>query len=156
MTDDKKTANAVTVYNALCKMLDENEVNYEKHGDDLVVSFVMSGEDLPMQFIIKVDAERELIRMLSPIPVVFGEDKRVEGALAVCRVNYLLADGNFDYDYKSGKVNFRLTSSYTDSLISGELLGYMVAVTGYTVEKYNDKFFMLSRGQIPIEDFFKD
>lgn len=155
MEDEKKLKKAKSVYNTLCEMLDEKDMKYEKHIDDLVVTFNISGDDLPMRFVINVDAERELIRMLSPIPVTFGEDKRVEGAIATCQATYRLADGSFDYDFEDGKVLFRITSSYRDSLISKDLFEYMVACASYTVDEFNDKFFMLAKGQMPIEDFFK-
>ena len=154
MSDEKKLKNAQNVYKTLCDMLDEKGVRYQKHEDDLVVTFLMSGDDLLMHFILNVDAKRDLIRLLSPIPVTFEEDKRVEGAIATCQANYRLADGSFDYDYSTGKVLFRLTSSYLDSLISKEVLEYMVAISIYAVDEYNDKFFMLSKGQLAIEDFF--
>ncbi len=48
-----------------------------------------------------------------------------------------------------------MTSSYIDSLISKDVFEYMVAVASYTVDEYNDKFFMLAKGQLPIEEFFK-
>lgn len=155
MSDDKKLKNAQNVYKTLCAMLDEKELKYEKHEDDLVVSFILGGDDIPMQFVLKVDAERQLIRLLSPIPAIFEGDKKIEGAIATCQANYGIADGSFDYDYRQGKILFRMTSSYIDSLISKDVFEYMVAVAGYTVDEYNDKFFMLSKGQLPIEAFFK-
>lgn len=155
MSDEKKLKNAQNVFQTLCAMLDEKELKYEKHEDDLVVTFIMRGYDIPMQIVINIDFERELIRLLSPIPVTFEGDKRIEGAIATCQVNYRLADGSFDYDYKQGKILFRMTSSYVESLISKDLFEYMVSVACYTVDEYNDKFFMLAKGQIEIGEFFK-
>ncbi len=127
----------------------------EKHEDDLVVTFILGGDDIPMQFVLNVDSDRQLIRLLSPIPVTFEGDKRIEGAIATCQANYRIADGSFDFDFKQGRILFRMTSSYIDSLISKDVFEYMVAVASYTVDEYNDKFFMLAKGQLPIEEFFK-
>lgn len=153
MADEKNLKLAKSVYNSLCEMLDEKNVRYDKHQDDLIISFITGGDDIPMQFLVKVDAERQLIRVLSPIPVTFGEEKRVEGAIATCHATYVLADGSFDYDFQTGKVLFRLTSSYMDSLISKNLFEYMIIIAIHTVDKYNDKFFMLAKGQMSIEEF---
>ena len=153
MADEKNLKLAKSVYNSLCEMLDEKNVRYDKQQDDLIISFITGGDDIPMQFLVKVDAERELIRVLSPIPVTFGEEKRVEGAIATCHATYTLADGSFDYDFQTGKVLFRLTSSYMDSLISKNLFEYMIIIAIHTVDKYNDKFFMLAKGQMSIEEF---
>ena len=155
MADEKNLKLAKSVYNSLCEMLDEKNVRYDKQQDDLIISFITGGDDIPMQFLVKVDAERELIRVLSPIPVTFGEEKRVEGAIATCHATYTLADGSFDYDFQTGKVLFRLTSSYMDSLISKNLFEYMIIIAIHTVDKYNDKFFMLAKGQMSIEEFCK-
>ena len=153
MADEKNLKLAKNVYNSLCEMLDEKNVRYDKDQDDLIISFITGGDDIPMQFLVKVDAERQLIRVLSPIPVTFGEEKRVEGAIATCHATYTLADGSFDYDFQTGKVLFRLTSSYMDSLISKNLFEYMIIIAIHTVDKYNDKFFMLAKGQMSIEEF---
>ena len=154
MSEDKKF-NAQNVYNALCAMLDEKNFKYEKHEDDLVVTFTMVGEDFPMKIILNVDAERELIRLLSQIPVTFEDDKRLDGAIATCQINYRLADGSFDYNYKKGTVIFRMTSSYIDSIISKDLLEYMVGVAGYTIDEYNDKLVLLASGELPLETFLE-
>lgn len=154
MADEKQLKKAQAVYESLCKMLDSKKGRYERHDDDLVVTFIVGGDDIPMQMIMKVDAERELVRLHSPIPVIFDDDKRVDGAIATSQVNYRLADGSFDYDFKVGKVSFRMTSSYRDSLISEELLEYMMGCASYTVDEYNDKFLMLAKGMIPLEFFF--
>lgn len=137
-------------------MLDEKEFTYEKHEDDLVVVFTIGGDDLPMKFVLNIDDERELIRLLSPIPAVFAEDKRLDGAIATCQANYRIADGSFDYNYTEGRILFRMTSSFIGSLISKDLLEYMVGIAAYTIDEYNDKFFLLSKGKLSIEDFFKE
>ena len=155
MADAKQLKNAQSVYNTMCAMLDEKNVRYEKHLDDLVVTFTMQGDDIPMHFIINIDAERELVRLLSPLPLTFEGESRLNGAIATSCVNYLLADGSFDFDYNTGRVLFRMTSSYMDSLLSKELFEYMVAVAGYTIDEYNDKFLLLAKGKLPIEEFFK-
>ncbi len=154
MADEKQLKKAKTVFDSLCSMLDGKKGRYDKHEDDLVVTFIVGGDDIPMHMIIKVDAERELVRLVSPIPVVFEDDKRVEGAIATSQVNYRLADGSFDYDFREGKVLFRMTSSFRDSLISEDLLEYMMGCASYTVDEYNDKFLMLAKGMIPLEYFF--
>lgn len=155
MTDAKKLKNAQNVFNTMCAMLDEKNVRYNKHLEDLVVTFKMRGDDLPMDFILNIDADRELVRLMSPIPVTFEADKRTIGAIATSQANYSLADGSFDYDYMQGRVMFRMTSSFMDSLISKDLFEYMVAIACMTVDEYNDKFLMLAKGYLSLEDYLK-
>ena len=55
------------------------------------------------------------------------EDKRVDGAIAVCVANNGLNDGCFDYDVRDGEIRFRLTSSYRESTPGTALFEYMIA-----------------------------
>ncbi len=153
MADEKNIKRAKEVYNTLCKALNTKQWNYEKHPEDMVVTFSSVGDDIPMDFVVFIDAERSLVRMMSKLPFKFGEDKRVEGAIATSCANYRLADGSFDYDYSKGEVVFRLTATFKDSLISEELLLYMVACSCYTVDEYNDKLLMVAKGLISIDQF---
>ena len=135
MAEDKKLARAKTVYDTLCEKLDELKIKYEPHEEDLVITFVAKGDDLPMKFVLNIDAKRELIRLLSLIPAKFEGERKVEGAIATNQINYLIADGSFDFDYETGLTLFRMTSSYVDSLISKELFAYMIAVAMMTVDE---------------------
>ena len=155
MADQKSIKSAETVYNTLCEMLDDRNWKYDKHPEDSVVHFVVGGDDIPMEFVVNIDAERQLVRMLSQLPFTFSEAKRIEGAIATCQATFKLADGSFDYDFKTGRNLFRMTSSFRGSLISKELLAYMVDCSCYTVDAYNDKFLMIDRGVLGIEDLFK-
>ena len=156
MTDDKMIKRATDVYDSLCEMLETNNWKFERIPSANIVTFKTVGEDLPMDFIIKVDAEKQLVRLLSPISFEFPEDKRMEGAVVTSFANYNLADGSFDYDVKTGKTVFRMTTSFIDSLISSELLHFMVGCACYTLDEYNDKFFMVSKGMLSLDDFIKN
>ena len=152
---EKDMKKALTVYKTLCEMLDDRKIRYEKNPDKMNVHFVMGGDDIPIEIVAVIDAERELIRMFSPLPFAFSEEKRIDGAIATCQVNYRLVDGNWDYNMRDGRLFYRMTSSYKQSLISKELLAYMAACLCFTVDKYNDKFFMINKGALTLADFIK-
>ena len=122
----------------------------------MVVTFTSAGDDIPMEFVVFIDTDRQLVRMLSRLPFKFPEDNRVNGAVATSYINYKLADGSFDYDYSTGEVTFRLTATFIDSLISEDLLLYMVACACYTVDEYNDKLLMVAKGMLPIDQFISE
>ena len=144
---------AVEVYNTVCSMLDNIGWKYEKVEEKLMIRSGVKGDDLPIEFVVMVKPKNEVVQLLSAMPFNMPEDKRVEGALAICTANYGLIDGSFDYDLSDGQIVFRLTSSYRDSLLSEELVKYMVMVSAGTIDKYNDRFFMLGKGMITIEQF---
>lgn len=155
MAEEQRNKNAETVFQTLCETLDDRNWKYDKHPEDFVVHFIVSGDDIPMEFVVFIDPEKELVRMLSRLPFAFGEEKRVEGAIATCQATFKLVDGSFDYDFKTGRILFRLTSSFRGSLISKELIAYMIDCACYTVDEYNDKFLMIEKGMLSLEDFLK-
>ena len=146
---------AVEVYETLCSMLDNINWKYDKIEEKLMIKSGVKGEDLPIDFIVVVKPRNQVVQFISSMPFNMPEDKRVEGALAVCTANYGLVDGSFDYDLSDGQIVFRLTSSYRDSLLSEALFEYMVMVSASTIDKYNDRFFMLAKGMISLEQFIE-
>lgn len=152
---DENLINAKKIYNNLCSFLDAKNMHYDKDDEKLRVDFGMNGDDLPMDFIIFADAERQILRLLSPMPFNFPEDKRMEGAIATCAATFSLADGSFDYDISDGKIVFRMTASFRDVVLGEGTFEYMIACAGATIDKYNDKFFAVGKGLLDITEFIK-
>ncbi|MDE7329572.1 MAG: YbjN domain-containing protein [Clostridia bacterium] len=144
---------AQEVYTTVCETLDMKGWRYEKHPEDLVVTFTVNGEDIPMDFVVAVDGKRMLIRLLSRLPFKFAANKRVEGSIATNFANFKLGDGSFDYDLTDGAVTFRMTSSFRGSLISNTAVNYMFNCACATVDDYNDSFLMISKGMLSLKDF---
>ena len=144
---------ARNVYETLCSALDHRGWRYQKEADDLVVMFGVNGDDLPMKFLIMIDSERQLIRLLSPLTFNFDDDKKVDAAIACCVASYKMAAGSFDCDLASGRVTFRMTSAFENSTVSEELFNYLIDCSCAMVEEYNDKFEAISKGDISISDF---
>ena len=66
-----------------------------------------------------------------------------------------MINGSFDYDLNDGEIRFRLVTSFRESTLSEELFMYMVLVTAKTVDDYNDKFLMVSKGMMSIQQFIE-
>ena len=153
MANENQMALAKSVYGTLCAAIDRREWKYEKDEENLIVHFAVSGDDIPMQFNMVVDAERQIVRVASPLPFKMAEDKRMEGAIATCVASFGLAHGNFDYDLSDGTISFRLTSSFRGSLIGEDLFQYMISCSCTVVDEYNDKFLAINKGMLSINDF---
>ena len=136
-------------------MLDDREISYDKHEDDFVVKCTVRGEDLPMDILIIVRPEQQIVSLISPIGFDIPEDKRIDVALAVNIANYGIIDGSFDYDIGDGDLRFRMTSSFRESILGKDLFDYMLMVSAITIDHYNDKFLMLAKGMITLEQFAK-
>ncbi len=79
----------------------------------------------------------------------------MEFAVAVCDANNGMIDGRFDYNINDGRLFFRMTSSFRESLIGEVLFQYMIICACRTIDAYNDKFFELAKGLISLDQFIK-
>lgn len=155
MAETNKMAIAKTVYADLCSALEKRDWHFQKHDEDLVITYGVSGEDLSMDFIFKVDADRQLLRVLSRLPFTVPEDKRMDLAIATCVATNAIVDGSFDYDIKKGTILFRMTASFRESKIGNGLFDYLVGCSSHTVDLFNDEFLALCKGLMSLSDFIK-
>ena len=153
MADENKIALAKQVYQTLCQAIERRGWEFEKDEEKLIVYFGVNGDDIPMKMILIVDDERQLVRLMSPLPFKMSEAKRMEGAIATCVASYGMVDGSFDYDISDGSITFRMTASFRDSLIGEGLLQYMISCSCVMVDKYNDQFLAIDKGVLSITDF---
>ena len=152
---DEKMARAQRVFATLCAAFDANGWSYQKDEEKLQIECGFHGDDLPMEFTVVVDADRQLVALLSRLPYNIDEEKRLDLAIAVSVVNNLLVDGSFDFNVETGRLYYRMTSSFIDSEIGAEVFDYMLIVSNKTVDEYNDQFLMIAKGMVSVEDFIK-
>ena len=152
MADEKQLKQARAAFQALCEMLEEKDWHYEKDAENFLITCGAQGEDLPMEIRISIDAERQLIMLLSQMPFKISEDKRTALAVAVSVANNGMVDGSFDYDYLGGDIIFRMTSSFRDSLVGKDVFEYMLLCSCATIDKYNDKFLMVAKNDMSNEE----
>lgn len=147
---------AKSTYATLCSALDKDDWHYTKDEEKLTVRCGAQGEDLPIELVIEVDADRQLVVLLSHLPVKVPEDKRLDVAIAISAVNNVLVHGCFDYNVSTGRIVYRMANSFTDSLLGGDVFDYIIYAACHTIDEYNDKLLMLSKGMLSIENFLKD
>ena len=155
MADVKNLAQAKSVYDAFCRTLDSEDWRYKKNDEKLTISCGARGEDLPIELEIIIDADRMLVMVLSHMPFVVQEDKRLDVAIAVSAINNALVDGCFDYNIADGHMFFRMTNSFIESQLGADLFKYLVYCSCQTIDEYNDKLLMVAKGMISIEQFLK-
>ncbi len=155
MANEVNMYKARQVFDTLIRMLDHLDWNYEKDEEKLVVTSGVASDDFPVEFIVTVRPQQQVVQFLSRLPFRMPEDKRVDGAIAVCVANYGLIDGSFDYDVTDGEILYRLTSSYRESTLGEELFEYMIVCASSTVDKYNDKFFMIAKDMMTVQQFIE-
>lgn len=153
MATDKELKQARAAFDTLCSALDNNDWRYQKNEENMTISCGARGDDLPIDIRIEVDAERMLVMLLSQLPFTAPEDKRTEMAIAVSVINNMLVDGSFDYDIRSGRMVFRISSSFRESLLGERAFMYILLCSCKTVDDFNDKLMMLAKGMLTLDQF---
>ena len=151
--EEIKAARAKKAYSDLCTHLDAIGLKYTRHDDDKVITLIMNGDDLPMEIVLAVRERHEVIQLLSYIRPKAPEDKRIDAAIAVNVANYDIVYGSFDYDISDGEICWRATLPYCDSAITKEQVYYLVMASAAAIDRYNDKFLMLNKGMMTLEQF---
>ena len=101
----------------------------------------------------RVFPDQASVALFSPLHFSVPEDKRLTMAAAVCAVNDSILDGSFDFDVRDGHLLFRMNNSYLDCDPSMEVFDYMLGMANAVVDAYNDRFLMLIKDQITVEEF---
>ena len=154
MADSKQLKQAKNAYSTLCSMLDNRGWNYDKNENELSISCMVQGKDLPFKILFNIDTDHSLINLFSYLNLKIPTEKLVNTAVAVNIINSVLVDGSFDYDILNGNILFRLTSSYRDSLISEKAFEYILNVSCSTVDLYNDKLDALLKDEYTTEELY--
>lgn len=150
---DKVKKDAKKVYRALLRAVEMNGWTCDKDDENTSVTIAVQGTDLPITFSVFVDGEKQLVKLLSRIPIEFGKDKITDGAVAVCNINYALTDGRFDLDATDGLVYYRMTATFFESDLSQVALLYMINYATWAIDTFNGKLLAISAGNLSVEDF---
>lgn len=149
------SAKAMRVYGMFKQHLTDHNFKFEARDAEMVLFLTVHGEDLPQPTIIRVMDDRDIVQILSPIPHRIPEDKRVDAAIAVSVANYGLINGSFDLDMNDGEIRYRVAQSFRDAELADTTVGYLLGVVFFTTDKYNDRFFMLGKGMMTLEQFIE-
>ena len=140
------------MYNLLCRIFDKKGWRHKRVEEALMIESRLNGDDIPVDFTISVIPSCEVISFMSWLPFQVSEAKRMDIAMAVCTVNNSLIAGSFDYNVERGELAFRFTTCYKGSNLSEVLLEEMIMISAMFVDKYNDKFFMISNNMMSLQD----
>ena len=155
MAEIKDLQLAKDTFATLCRTLDAEDWKYKKDEENLCIKCGAQGDDFPIEFEVNIDADRMLVLLLSHMPFTIKEDKRIDVAIAISAINNMLVNGFFDYNLVTGGIFFRMTNSFIESKLSEDVFKYMFYASYTTIDEYNDKFLMLSKGMLSLEQFLE-
>lgn len=141
------------IYQTLCAALEERKWPYAKEDDKRRVRCSVKGRDIPVEISVTVNDSRKLIEFISVLPCQIPVDKRIEAAIAVTVANYGLYDGSIIYSIDKGLLMYRMTCSYCDATVGTGLFQYMIDCGFAVVDRYNDRFVGLAKGEIDVQQF---
>ena len=147
---EKNWLQARSVFDTLCQTLENHHWHYLKNSEQLYIACEAQGEDLPMKIRVYVDPERLLVTLVSYLPFRVPEALRDDFALLICQLNYRLLNGAFDFNYRTGKLGFRMTNSFQESFISQELFTYMLFISCRIIDQYNDSMLRITQGTLDV------
>lgn len=139
MADKNEMISANRVYGSLLNIVRKNKYDFDDDEEIMTVNFDVKREASFIPFTITIDAERQLIRLYSPLDVQIDENNRFEACVNICKCSCELDMGSFDYDLYSGSIEFRMATSFNGSLISDNQIENMISYTCGVVKKYTDR-----------------
>ena len=153
MSEKKITPQAKETYDTVCRYFDGKNWSYEKKDEELFASLRVKGDDMPITLNFVVDAERNVLRVTSPMPFKIDMEKVGEFSFALTAVANAIYNGWFIYDIEKGTLVFRVMAPFMGSSLSEEMVEYLLNVAYSTVNNLNDRFHALSKGMITVEQF---
>lgn len=148
-----KKQDAKRTYTTLCTTLDNMKWKYQPDHENMVINTSAVGDDLSIKLRFVVSADRSVMYVKSPMPYNIPENARDIIGTAVNIANYSMLNGCFEYDRKEGYLAFKMVVPFENCVISEEVCHYMVVLTCRMVDKFNDKFLAVAKGNMRMEDF---
>lgn len=140
----------------LLNMLEKRSLKYTVEEDTEARTHIrihFKGNDLPMTLHIILRTDKQIASVLSAVPFRIAEEQLHTAAVAVAAANHGLIDGSFDLNLTNGSIVFRLTSCFLSSVLSEQLFSYLMFVSADTIDRYNDRFLAVSKGEMTIDGF---
>ena len=79
----------------------------------------------------------------------------MDAAVAVAVANSGMVNGAFDLDMGDGEICFRINQSFRGCNFTKETAHYLLSTAFFTTDHYNERFFMLGKGMMSIEQFIE-
>lgn len=151
MSDKKKQIDFVL--KNIIKALDEERIAYSEDKENLSISCSTHKFGLYIDFVFKIDTENMLVSLISELPYTVQGERIEDLAAAICFINNFTANGCFDLDVNMGKIFFRMSNCFLDSLIGKEAYEYMISCLLNMLDEYSEQLILLAKGLISLDEF---
>jgi hypothetical protein len=129
--------------------LEESSLHAEADEKNLMVKFGISGNGAGLRVIAYADEDRGHFAVMSVSSVNCMEGQRSLMAELLCRVNYRLAVGGFEFDMRDGEIRYKISQLIGSVPIEKEVLGHCLGLCIFTHERYGKLLVPLCLGLAP-------
>lgn len=156
MADTTSIENAKRVFATVIKTLNNRKWTYVLDEEKLKVSFDVYSDDLPMELMLCVVPELDAIACISRMPFDVPKNKAPVACVVVNMLNLTLTIGSFEYDHNNDCIAYRTCSNIRDTIVGCGMIDDIIDDACYMVDEYNDKFLLLFKDKITVNEFFAD
>lgn len=146
---------AKALFGTLCSALDDMQWTYNKDEDNLVVETSAKGDSFTIRLRVRINPDRQVMYLKSPLPFNVKEDTRDLLAKAICYANYQILNGSFEYDQSDGYVAFKVVVPFMSSLIGKAVCNYMIIMSCKMMDTFTEPFLLLANKEIDYDEFCK-
>ena len=143
--------NAQAVYDTMIRALKGIDWKFQELGDH-VIRYTYTGKDFPMDFLVMIRDKADMVLFRTVMPCRIPDDKMTEALLATHMANNKFRMGEFVLDFERKQVSFALNPLYEDATPREEWFIYLMQLAHMVADEYNDKFMMLAKGMISLQD----
>lgn len=141
--------------------LSQGSRNYQvqppREDGSTIISLTLTGHNSSFRTFIdvKVPQDRMLVFVESPVKVPEGE-KRTRVAELLMRINYTLALGNFEIDFRDGEVRYRMAIDVEGSALSLQMVETNIMVSAACLDRYFPAIMSVTYGNVEPLKAFED
>ena len=136
----------------LCETLDKLKWKYEKDEEKFTVNCTAAIKEMPFDFIIKFNTDIDVVSLLSPIISDVAEERLGAVALAVTRANLHMAASSFDLNTKDGRLLFRISNTYADTVLNTEAYKNILMTAVSTIGYFYEKLLQVAQKDMTLEE----
>jgi hypothetical protein len=126
----------------------------ERHQTDSMLRATFEGEHGPFTCYVLTDEDKEQLGFYAVLPSLVADEYRDAVAVFTSRLNYGLMIGNFELDYDSGEVRFRVGIDVEGSELSPPMVRSMAASACLNLDHHRSAIEAVGRGAISPADAY--
>lgn len=150
-----KESEAKALFGTLCNALDDMQWTYNKDEENLVLETAATGDSFTIRLRVRINADRQVMYLKSPLPFNVKEDTRELLTKAICYANYQILNGSFEYDQSDGYVAFKVVVPFMNSLIGKAVCNYMIIMSCKMMDTFAEPLLLLTNKEIDYDEFCK-